>query len=197
MFTGTQGIDAEQRAELRRRLTWLGFGVIAPNVYGHPTAPLEPVWRLFEELALGDRVVIMRAANYDDRHGLGTREMVRQCFKIDALEQEYREFIRQYAPLTEALGSSGRPGDDDPERCFVLRTMLIHHYRRILLKDPDLPAPLLPEAWAGHRAQRLCAELYRAIEAPSEAYILSIGESRRGPFRRAGVKFRRRFVVEG
>jgi len=197
LFTGTQGIAAEKRAELRRRLTWLGFGVIAPNVYGHPTAPLELVWKLFSELGVSDRVVVMKAANYDRLHGLGTREMVRQCFKIGDLESEYLQFIQQYTPLAEALGNSDTAGGSDPERCFTLRTMLIHHYRRILLKDPDLPAPLLPEQWAGHQAQQLCAVIYRAIEAPSEEYILSVGENRQGPFRKLQPKFRRRFAAEG
>lgn len=197
LFTGTQGIDAECRAELRRRLTWLGFGVIAPNVYGHPTASLEPVWKLFTELGIGDRVVVMKAANFDSLHGLGAREMARQCFKIGALESEYLQFIQQYSPLAAALESSEATGDSDPERCFVLRIMLIHHYRRILLKNPDLPAPLLPEQWAGRQAQQLCAVIYRAIEASSEDYILSICENRRGPFPRLQPKFRRRFATEG
>jgi phenylacetic acid degradation operon negative regulatory protein len=40
VFTGTQGINAKQRARLRKELTWLGYGIIAPNAYGHPTAPI-------------------------------------------------------------------------------------------------------------------------------------------------------------
>lgn len=194
LFTGTQGIDAEQRAELRKRLTWLGFGIIAPNVYGHPTASLEPVWELFEELGVSDRTVAMRAASYDEIHGLGNREMVRQCFRTDELGQEYRQFIQRYRPLAAALeGKRGRIGRD-PEACFILRIMLIHQYRHILLKDPDLPAPLLPDPWAGHQAQRLCAVIYRAVLPASEEYILGIGEDREGPFRDIGEKHRDRFA---
>lgn len=195
LFTGTQGIDGEQRAELRKRLLWLGFGIIAPNVYGHPTAPLEPVWELFSELGVSDRVVVMKAANYDELHGLSNREMVRQCFKIDDLEQEYQAFIQRYQPLAEAL-KSGKPGSgSDPESCFILRIMLIHQYRHILLRDPDLPPPLLPDHWAGHQAQQLCAVIYRAIESAAEAYILSICENRRGPFTGVQPKHRHRFAA--
>ncbi len=195
LFTGTSGIDAEQRAELRKRLTWLGFGIIAPNVYGHPTAPLEPVWKLFEELGVADRAVAMRAANYDTVHGPGDREMVRQCFRTDELEREYRRFIQHYQPLAEALRQKREIIGRDPEACFVLRIMLIHQYRHILPRDPDLPARLLPQPWAGQQAQQLCAAIYRAVFPASEEYILSIGEDRQGPFEGIGEAHRDRFAA--
>lgn len=197
VFAGTKGVDTGQRAELRKRMEWLGFGIVAPNVYAHPTAAMEPVWQLMEELGISDKVTILRAANYDQTHGLGALEMVRQCFDITGLEQAYNRFIKRYQPLANALTTTADTIGLDPEHCLVLRIMLIHHYRRILLHDPELPAPLLPENWKGHRAQRLCALIYKAVEERSNAQILAVAESRDGAFRTLVTKHSRRFTDEG
>ena len=193
IFTGTQGVDTEQRTELRKRLGWLGFGIIAPNVFGHPTAPMGPVWEIFSEMKITAKVVVMRATNYDEMRGLGTLEMVRQCFKLEALEKDYSAFIKRYRPLTQALESDNGGVDGTPEACCILRAMLIHHYRRILVRDPELPAPLLPDDWAGHHARQICARLYRAIEPTSEEHILAVCKNRSGAFEPTAPGFRNRF----
>ena len=193
VFTGTQGIEPPQRAELRKRLSWLGFGIIAPNVYGHPTAPLEPVWRLFETMNVADKAVVMKATNFDREHGLTTREMAAQCFALEPLGRNYQAFVARFGPVAGALADGGKQDEKGPEHCFVLRTMLIHDYRRILLKDPGLPRALLPEPWPALEARRLCGEIYRAVEAPSERYIRAVCEDRTGPFRATASGHRGRF----
>ena len=45
-----------------------------------------------------------------------------------------------------------------------MRTLLIHAYRRVLLRDPQLPAALLPLDWPGAAAYALCRDFYRAAE---------------------------------
>ena len=197
IFAGTRGVSAELRAELRRRMDWLGFGTIAPNVYGHPTAPMEPVRQLMAELGITDKVSIMRAGNDDQAPGLGTLEMVRQCFDIDSLEKAYGAFIKRYRPLAHALQQSRDSGDSNPEQSLVLRIMLIHQYRRILLHDPELPTPLLPPDWNGLEAHRLCAVIYKAVEHDSNAQILRIGENRKGAYRSVTTKHSKRFDDTG
>ena len=49
-----------------------------------------------------------------------------------------------------------------------MRTLLIHEYRRVLLRDPRLPAALLPLDWPGAAAFALCRDFYRLTHrAPS------------------------------
>ena len=196
LFAGTRGISAEQRAEIRKRMLWLGYGVIAPNVYGHPNASVGVLWQLLDELGVTQKVTIMRASNYDQAHGLGTREMVRQCFDIDTLDRQYRAFNRRYLPLARALEGRATGACSDPESSLLLRIILIHEYRRILLRDPDLPTPLLPEAWSGRQAHALCAAIYRAIEADSDAQIRRICENRRGLFGRVVARHAARFSTD-
>ena len=194
VFTGFRGISAAQRAEVRRRMDWLGYGIIAPNVYGHPNAPAEPLRQLMEELGITDKVSVMRARNHDRAHGLGSREMVRHCFDIERLEKAYAAFIQRYRPLALALQQEGGSSDMNPEHCLIIRVMLIHQFRRILLHDPWLPTPLLPAEWSGFAAQRLCAVIYRAVENASNAQIRAVGEDRNGAFRAVTPRHRGRFA---
>ncbi|MCW8881298.1 MAG: phenylacetic acid degradation operon negative regulatory protein PaaX [Sedimenticola sp.] len=195
VFTGTQGINAKQRAKLRKELTWLGYGIIAPNVYGHPTAPINPTQAILDRVGVTNQVVVLRAHNYDPMYGLGTKGMVRQCFKLSDLEKKYAAFIKHYRSLAKALQNTKQVENEDPEHCFMLRIMLIHHYRRILLLDPKLPAELLPDNWLGQQAQDLCAAIYRPLEAISEKHILALCENQAGPFRQTSPRFRERFTA--
>jgi phenylacetic acid degradation operon negative regulatory protein len=195
VFTGTQGISTDQRTHLRKRLTRMGFGVIAPNVYGHPTGCVETLWDTFADMGIADRVVVMRADSFDQTQGLDAREMARQCFNLETLEQEYRNFIGRYEPLVTAIEKGAETSGLGPAHCFALRTLLIHQYRRILLRDPDLPTPLLPDLWAGSRARRICGFLYRALLSESEKFIRSRGENRDGRFTGMAQSYQNRFPL--
>ena len=46
---------------------------------------------------------------------------------------------------------------------------LPHDYRRLLLRDPDLP--VLPAEWPGQKARLLCKELYRRLAPASERHL--------------------------
>jgi phenylacetic acid degradation operon negative regulatory protein len=197
VFTGTQGINAKQRARLRKELTWLGYGIIAPNAYGHPTAPITQTQAILAQVGVSNQVVVLRASNYDPMYGLGTKGMVRQCFKLGELEKQYGAFIKHYRSLAKAMQHARHVEQEDPEHCFMLRLMLIHHYRRILLKDPKLPAELLPDNWLGQQAQDLCATIYRPLEARSEQHILALCENQAGPFHQTSPRFSQRFAAWG
>lgn len=193
IFTGTYGIKAPQRATLRKKLSWLGYGIIAPNVYGHPTAPMDATQSLFSEMGLTNKVVVLRASNYDQRYGLGTQEMVRQCFNLTALEKQYATFIKKYGPLAKALMDNPIIEGTDPQHGFILRIMLIHHYRRILLQDPELPQELLPNNWQGQQAQDLCGGIYSSLIALSDDHVLASCINQAGPFKATTEKFTHRF----
>ena len=61
--------------------------------------------------------------------------------------------------------------DTADETAFLLRVLLVHDYRRLLLRDPSLPGVLLPADWPGQSARLLCSELYRRLLAPSERHL--------------------------
>ena len=87
---------------------------------------------------------------------------------------------RRWRPTTGASCSASAPssnafatgnGGHDPQQCFVVRTLLIHAYRRVLLRDPLLPAALLPLDWPGAAAYALCRDFYRLTHRYAERHL--------------------------
>lgn len=54
---------------------------------------------------------------------------------------------------------------------FLLRVLLMHEYRRILLSDPELPAAMLPADWEGYAAQSLTGEIYRDLAKQTRKWV--------------------------
>ena len=75
----------------------------------------------------------------------------------------------------------------------MMRTLLIQEYRKILLRDPLLPAELLPADWHGTAAYRLCRELYRLIYAPADSYMSEAFETTDGVLPPPSAEFFGRF----
>jgi phenylacetic acid degradation operon negative regulatory protein len=80
---------------------------------------------------------------------------------------------------------------------FTARILLIHHYRRVVLRDPLLPAALLPKDWPGRAARALCGEVYRALLAKSEQWLDQHGTNEAGALPKAGSDLTRRFGQAG
>ena len=59
----------------------------------------------------------------------------------------------------------------DPVQAFQIRILLIHQYRRILLKDPNLPFELLPTDWLSLIARNLSTNLYQAVFAAGDEFF--------------------------
>jgi phenylacetic acid degradation operon negative regulatory protein len=72
--------------------------------------------------------------------------------------------------------------------------LLIHEFRRIVLRDPGLPAALLPVDWPGAAARQLAGQLYRKLVAESEAYLGANAQDEKGPLPAAEPGFGARFA---
>jgi phenylacetic acid degradation operon negative regulatory protein len=82
-----------------------------------------------------------------------------------------------------------------PEQAFVVRTLLVHGYRRVRLRDPQLPAALLPAAWPGRAAYDLCRDVYRAAEPLAAAHLANVLAQDRESLLPALPEFLTRFEV--
>jgi len=98
--------------------------------------------------------------------------------------------MKTFEPLRGWVGRGGRMSDID---AFTARILLIHHYRRVVLRDPLLPTALLPADWPGRAARVLCAEIYRGVLAASERWLDRNGTNPAGPLPAAGKELARRF----
>jgi len=74
-----------------------------------------------------------------------------------------------------------------------LADLLIQEYRKILLRDPMLPAELLPSNWQGATAYQLCRNLYRALYLAADRYLTETMETADGPLPPPSSAFLARF----
>jgi phenylacetic acid degradation operon negative regulatory protein len=190
VFIGLPTLSAQERDSVKHDLLWEGFGLIAPGVLAHPQADNVSVQQLLEEAQVRDKVVLMRAASVGGFSTRPVKELVAECWKLDTLAAHYNQFIARFSRVLRAFRATREP---DPQQCFLVRTLLIHEYRRVLLRDPLLPAPLLPLGWPGGAARELTAQLYRLIYRDAEAHLLATLETGDGPLPEAAPYFYARF----
>ena len=88
------------------------------------------------------------------------------------------------------LESQGRP---DPLDAFLVRTLLVHEYRKIHLRDPLLPPSLLPSRWPGLAAYELCRTIYERVLPPAESHLSRVGARLTGPLPAPEASVYRRF----
>lgn len=98
-------------------------------------------------------------------------EALRRLWPSDELAGAYEALNAAYAPLLESLGQ----GELMPIDAMAARTLLIHDWRRIVLRDPGLPAALLPKDWPGDAARCLTRDLFRRLLPRSEAWLDGAG----------------------
>ena len=162
------GETSRRRAELRRELGWEGFAAVAPGTFAHPRADAASLGEILESLALEDGAFVFAAHDPAAPAGRPLRELVAQCWPLDQLAADYERFLGSFAPLAAAVRAAPAL---DPREAFMLRTLLIHAFRRVILHDPLLPAELLPAGWPGHEAYALCRELYRLTYRRAEEHL--------------------------
>jgi len=162
-------------------LLMAGFGAAAPGVWVAPAGV--PVPRL-------TRGVLHLDASCD----LATaRTLAKACWPLERTAAAYARFLTVFTPLEAALDAALPIAESD---AFVARILLIHEYRRIILRDPTLPLELLPPAWPGTAARELCGALYHRLLPVSERWLDRHGQSATGKLPPAGPELAGRFRAE-
>ncbi|MCX7572188.1 phenylacetic acid degradation operon negative regulatory protein PaaX [Tumebacillus sp. DT12] len=159
------------REKLRKEMAWLGYGTLNGNAWIAPFDRLRQVRRLLQQYELEEHVQMFVADNvgpYSDR------ELVRKCWPVDEMKALYEEFIDDF----EIRMADARKGTLSDAQAFVLKTLLVHEYRKFLFVDPGLPDELLETEWAGRRASKMFRDWYRELNAPAQRFFEAVcGES--------------------
>ena len=182
-------IDESTRRELRKELEWDGFGVLGPGLFARPARPGDE--RALREttraLGVSGSVAVVRALS----DGIGSiASLTKDCWELKGVAAAYRGFVARFQIVARALELGADPV---PQQCFVLRTLLIHEFRRVTLHDPQLPAELLPSNWPEAAAYALCAALYRRVHERAERYLADILEGPSRELRSVPPSFYKRF----
>lgn len=163
----------KERDVLRRALFWQGFGALGAECFVHPSADLASVFDALLVEGLGgllSGLMPLVAADTSLVGTAGNTDLVSRAWDLREMARDYAEFVSVYTPvLVEVRGDPLATADD--EEAFLLRLLLIHDYRRLLLRDPELPEQLLPDDWPGESARLLCKDLYRRLLTPAERHL--------------------------
>ena len=176
-----------KRRNVREELRWLGFGQLSPGVYAHPSCTLEEARGWLATVGYANHCWLLKSAT----EGLtADRKLAAEGWNLAEIGRRYRRFRDTFAPLAAAVRDSAHLS---PQPAFLVRTFLIHEYRKIHLKDPLLPPALLPAQWVGTEAYELTARLYCAVFAASEQFLCDTGRTIGGVLPPANAEVRARF----
>lgn len=172
------GLDADRKESVRKELSWMGFGAMSTSVLAHPSPDAGALEAALQPLGVEGELVVMRGRTAGPGYDVAMRELVHRSWNLEDLDQRYETFVTQFRP---AFAAARKAGKIDPGRAFQIRTLLIQEYRKILLRDPLLPASLLPPGWHGTAAYQLCRNLYRTVYEPADSYLSDAMETADGP----------------
>lgn len=183
-------IDAGLRAAVRKELEWEGYAMLAPGLLAHPAADRDSLAEILARVDGAGKIFVCHATEFD---GIGARplgELVHEGWNLSGVIDGYQRFIDRFSPVLALLQGGDVPS---AQAAFVLRSLLIHAYRRVQLHDPMLPLALLPQPWPGSGAYALAQAIYRLIWAPAEQYLMEVLRREDAEAPEADVSFYERF----
>jgi phenylacetic acid degradation operon negative regulatory protein len=154
--------DRQARDEVRKQLSWLGFGPLAPATWVCPQPRLDDVANATAGLASARLMLLTTRTS-----GLAAdRAMAGRCWDLDALGADYGRFVTRIRTRL-AYWQRGRL---DEREALVERIRLLDAYRGFPERDPQLPLELQPAGWAGDEAFTLFDRAHRLLADMSGNY---------------------------
>ncbi len=181
----------------------------SPRIYAVEPPDWDGTWTI----AAGPGAEVAEAAGFQRiapgtwlRAGSGGGDLPRDVFTVtgtgptpdwlrDALSPP--DLAARYAAISVAWQGFDPSAVTDPAAAMVARTLLIHDWRRVLLRDAALPRALRPDGWPGAAARDLVAAHYRALVPASERWLNDCECAPDRPLPAPDAAFRTRFGGTG
>jgi len=151
------------REHLRKRLSWFGFGPLAPSIWISPHDRAAQIRAEFQDYQPA-RLDVLRARSGG---AAADRDMAGRAWDLESLDRDYTALLANYRPRLATYRRGALHGLD----ALVERMTLVNDYRHFPFRDPDLPPELLPEGWAGRAAHEVFLEAHGLLREPAEAYV--------------------------
>jgi len=148
--------DRPSREQLRRDLSWLGFGPLAPATWVSPHPLLARVAEIGAGLPNARlELLTMKAVDI-----AADRSIAARCWDLEGLNLDYAKFLQELRLDVR----NHRSGMLDGEEALRARINLVYSYRHFAYRDPGLPAELQPAGWLGEQARRLFRETDKLLD---------------------------------
>jgi phenylacetic acid degradation operon negative regulatory protein len=163
------------RKALRDELIWRGFGELIAGVFAHPEIDATSLRLQRPSSDPLSRTIIFDADLGEDH---SAQRLVSLGWDLDDLAARYQRLVKRFERIHAALEHDPH---HDPQACFIIRTLMIHEYRRLHLRDPLLPPALLRPNWPGTRAAALVRDIYGLVFVDSESHLSRVAARLDGP----------------
>ncbi|HEX9853100.1 MAG TPA: phenylacetic acid degradation operon negative regulatory protein PaaX [Woeseiaceae bacterium] len=183
-------LEATLKERVRKELSWLGFATVSAGVLAHPSPEMTDLGAMLNRTGCENDLVVMRARTNRNGQEKALRRLVHKHWRLADIDARYAAFVRMFRPV---LSASTRKNHKDPRIAFLVRMLLIQEYRKVLLRDPLLPAELLPPKWHGTAAYQLCRNLYLSVFEAADDYMTQAMETADGPLPPPAPEFFTRF----
>jgi phenylacetic acid degradation operon negative regulatory protein len=158
------------REVLRKRLTFLGYGSLAPATWISARDHSAHVEAIAEELIAVEpglkvtQVVARTAGRTSDR------ELADRCWELDELDDQYRRWLAEWAPILKKIQAARLTGS----AALIARVRLVRSFRGFPFSDPELPSDLLPTPWHGMDAYLAFTQAHKTLEHEANAWFYSV-----------------------
>ncbi len=166
--------DGGDRDASREALKSAGFGSPLPGVWVAPSGVPIP-----EEASAAIRLEV----SAEDDSG---RRLLSESWPLDRTADAYQKFMKTFEPLRAWVSRREKLSDVD---AFTARILLIHHYRRVVLRDPLLPGALLPADWPGWQPESSAARSIAGCFLRQNNGLSGTEATRRGRYRRRAASW--------
>ncbi len=99
----------------------------------------------------------------------GRLDQLSDRYKLAALDDPHRAMLLALAADLDTL--EHLPGDADPLTCAVARMLLIHRWRRLVLRHDEIPAELMPDDLPLRDPRAAVAQAYQRLSPGAEAWL--------------------------
>jgi phenylacetic acid degradation operon negative regulatory protein len=182
------GLDTATKEVARKELGWLGFGQLSANILAHPAPDIAELDVTIKRIDTAAQPVVLEGQTI--RNEAGMRQLADNGWNLTAINGRYEQFLTMFRPVFNA---ARKVAEIKEKQAFIIRTLLIQEYRKVLLRDPQLPLELLPPDWKGAAAYQLCRNLYLATHLEADRHLGKTMETIDGPLPLPGVAYWDRF----
>jgi phenylacetic acid degradation operon negative regulatory protein len=153
------------RHQLRKRLGWIGCGVVATGLWICPAFLADEVEEIVADLGLNGRATLFIA---DIPRLTGTlADAARRWWDLDGLAALHHAFLT--AQSDPPSGSEGQ----HPRASFCRFIRALDQWRILPYLDPGLPPSALPDDWPGFESVALFARIAAEHAAPAYEFLLT------------------------